>query len=280
MIKNKKLLYGILAVVVLAIVGIGLYVSPALKITPPLLVTITTDKTEYQRGETAKITVKNGLERSIFGDFGYCGGDPFWGLEKFAGGNWIRLNFSLPLLYSGKETCDVVLCERVESAELKTTSEIKDQWHLTNVCEWPEESIGVPKTEPKHIEEGNYRISFTYGLGREGFNLLETKTIYSDEFTIKEKIGMTSPKNCDLYEMPMTEEEIEECICPGGYEKMNRLSGAYCATNSQEPCSAHTDCPQGEHCISGDGEKWFCTGQFAGCYFHDPENPEEQICAD
>lgn len=88
-------------------------------------------------------------------------------------------------------------------------------------------------------------------------------------------------KNCDLYEMPMSQEEINECTCPEGYEKFHRLSGAYCATNSQKPCSTHTDCPKGEQCISGDRKDWFCTGQFAGCYYRNPENPEEpMLCAD
>lgn len=89
------------------------------------------------------------------------------------------------------------------------------------------------------------------------------------------------PKNCDLYEMPMTEEQIKECTCQEGYKKFYRLSGAYCATDSRKPCRAHTDCPEGEHCISSDRQNWFCTGQFAGCYYRNPENSEEpMLCAD
>lgn len=94
---------------------------------------------------------------------------------------------------------------------------------------------------------------------------------------VKESVS----KNCDLYEMPMTKEQIKECTCPEGYEKFNRLSGAYCATNSQKPCSTHADCPKGERCISPDRKNWFCTGQFAGCSYRNPENPEEpMLCAD
>jgi hypothetical protein len=85
--------------------------------------------------------------------------------------------------------------------------------------------------------------------------------------------------NCDLYERPMAKKENEECTCPAGYEKFLSYNGAYCATNSGQPCSASTDCPKGEECISDDGRKWFCTGQWAGCFYHNPENPEE-ICAD
>lgn len=92
--------------------------------------------------------------------------------------------------------------------------------------------------------------------------------------------GLISPKNCNDYKMPMTEEEIATCICPEGYVKLNRLSGAYCATNSQKPCRVHSDCPNGEHCISTDMINWFCTGQFTGCYYDDPDNPESQVCVD
>lgn len=93
--------------------------------------------------------------------------------------------------------------------------------------------------------------------------------------------AVATPKSCDFYEMPMSEEEIKECICPDGYKKFYRLSGAYCATDSQKPCTAHADCPKGEHCISSDRKNWFCTGQFAGCYYRNPENPEgPMLCVD
>ncbi len=87
-------------------------------------------------------------------------------------------------------------------------------------------------------------------------------------------------KNCDLYEMPMTEKQIKECTCVlEGYKKFYRLSGAYCATNSQKPCSVHADCPKGERCISRDKKNWFCTGQFAGCFYRNPEDSAE-LCED
>jgi len=85
-------------------------------------------------------------------------------------------------------------------------------------------------------------------------------------------------KNCNHYKRSMTSKEIEECACPDGYEKFFSLMGAYCATNSQKPCDAHVDCPEDEHCISKNGKDWFCTGEWAGCYNPNPENPEEEIC--
>jgi len=92
----------------------------------------------------------------------------------------------------------------------------------------------------------------------------------------KQELG----KPCDSYEMPMTEFEILECECPEGYNKFRRLDGAYCTTHSKKPCKAHADCPPNENCISDDGEEWFCTGRFAGCYYYDPENPDIELCMD
>ncbi|MBZ9571790.1 hypothetical protein KJA15_00390 [Patescibacteria group bacterium] len=68
--------------------------------------------------------------------------------------------------------------------------------------------------------------------------------------------------------------------CPEGYKKFGSLSGPYCAPDSQKPCSLHTDCPEDERCISKDGKNWFCSGRWTGCYFWDPERPEEMLCAD
>jgi hypothetical protein len=68
--------------------------------------------------------------------------------------------------------------------------------------------------------------------------------------------------------------------CPEGYERFYGLMGAYCATDSQKPCSSFIDCPENERCISEDGKNWFCSGRITGCYFWDPENPEQKICID
>lgn len=68
--------------------------------------------------------------------------------------------------------------------------------------------------------------------------------------------------------------------CPEGYVKFSRLSGAYCATDSQKPCGSRTDCPENEKCISKDGKNWFCSGIENGCYHWNPENPEDAYCVD
>ena len=193
---NKKLFYGILVIAILTIAGTGLLVLNRLSTipTPTREVTIATDKTEYAQGETVKITVRNSLSKSVWREE-ECDGFSFWGLQKLENSEWKWLNFSLPYLEKEKEVCDFVLCERTEPIKFKSGFELSYDWRLS-ICKWPEKSIGVPKTEPKHIEEGTYRISFTYGLNKEGFNLLEKKTIYSNEFTIKEKGCTDSDEEC------------------------------------------------------------------------------------
>lgn len=147
-------------------------------------VVIITDKTEYEQRKTAEIIVRNGLNKSIWGDFSPCDGIPFWKLQKLENGKWRNVSFSNPKY---EKVCDFILCERRVPTELKPDSRLKGRWHLANICEWPEQPVGVPKSEARPIEEGTYRIFLVYGLNKEGLNLLEVKTTYSNEFTIKEK---------------------------------------------------------------------------------------------
>lgn len=196
--KLKIGLVGLLAVGAVLVAGWLVWSNQSLpKVDQPAEIIITTDKTEYEQGETVKITIRNGLDKSIFGGFGHCGGLPFWGLQKFDNGDWRDLDFSLPYSEKGKEVCDLILCEREEPAELKSGLTIEDRWHLTSICKWPEKPIGVPKTEPKPIEEGAYRVRLIYGLNRREFDLLETKTIYSNEFMIKEKEVVLDERYCE-----------------------------------------------------------------------------------
>lgn len=157
-------------------------------------VTIATDETEYKRGAFGMITIRNNLEKSIWGHFNtrystQCGGTPFWGLQRLENDKWRDLNFSFPVFLAESQSgvaCEFILCERGEPVELKSGSDIYNDLVLWDyICEWPEQAVGVPKTNPKHIEDGTYKIFLTYGLGREGFDLLEERTTYSNEFTIK-----------------------------------------------------------------------------------------------
>ncbi|MDP1710545.1 MAG: hypothetical protein Q8L46_01225, partial [candidate division WWE3 bacterium] len=148
---------------------------------PEGVVAVTADKTKYKQGETVRVTVRNGLDRSVW-YFGGCGSPQFWSLSKLEDNGWKGVDFFLPDLAEGREVCSVKLCERQEPWELKSGSTVEHDWR-GSICEWPSEpTTGIPKIEPELIEEGTYRISFTYGLSKdeEGFGLLEERTVYSE----------------------------------------------------------------------------------------------------
>lgn len=96
----------------------------------------------------------------------------------------------------------------------------------------------------------------------------------------EEEKGEETTKYCNNYTYIQTEEQRNDCTCPEGKEKFQGMGGAYCATNSQKPCSSNENCPTRERCISTDGKSWNCTGHLTGCYHNDPANPEVTLCAD
>lgn len=150
----------------------------------PTGVTITTDKTEYNQGETVKITVQNGLDKSIW-DFTSCGGKPFWDLQKFDDGRWQSLDVDLPQLEGEDWICYLKLCETQEPVQLKLKSEITDEWHINFFCNFIDENGHLlDEAEMISVKEGTYRLVLTYGLDNEYVN---KNTIYSNEFIIKEK---------------------------------------------------------------------------------------------
>lgn len=275
---------------------------------PKQEVTLTTDKTEYEQGEEVKAELSFEGVLYEWGDYG-------WSIQKWEDNSWKdilikRGCYTVPFCEDAnfeeiKECLGYYLCERPSWYKLEKGGEVswraKWTWDQTKgeeksyqcqkvIYDWrggkvvPVEDQGVVEEQCRAFEPvspGKYKIRFEYTLNikdefeRQGLDIKYVEK----EFLIK-KTEISTPKNCDSYEMPMTEKEIAECTCPEGYEKFNRLSGAYCATDSQKPCQAHSDCPQGESCFSDDGKNWFCSGQWAGCYFYDPEKPEEQICVD
>lgn len=91
MTTKIKILIGVLVV---GVVLIGVWWIWNSQIYPETQeVTITTDKAEYEQGETVKITLKNNLKESIFSHIG--SGTPIFCIEyverKTARGNWEKL---------------------------------------------------------------------------------------------------------------------------------------------------------------------------------------------
>jgi hypothetical protein len=149
-------------------------------------VIITTDKTEYERGETIKITVRNGLNKSIWYIDGPIPPLAFWNLERFVSNTWKDIGYEysdqLPVIEEGREVCRIFLFEVLDLAELKPNSEISHEWNQ-KICLFDREPF-----EPKLIDKGHYRFTFTYGLGKSSEDpqeIVDKRTIYSNEFLIR-----------------------------------------------------------------------------------------------
>lgn len=108
------------------------------------------------------------------------------------------------------------------------------------------------------------------GRGFVAFEVIEDETF--------NRIGF-----CNSYELPMSREVIDKCVCPEGYDKFNRFQGAMCLEHhedSMKPCSSYTDCPEPELCV-GYGENFSCRRVRFGCYTYYTEKDEiESICVD
>ncbi len=196
MTSNKKLIIIILLGIV--IIGIGLLVFNILRpkqITPPISnnsnksgVIISTDRTEYDKGEIIKIVVNNKLNTSILY---YSGGDRFWGIEYFKNNKWIDPGYEEGGGFQLTEedigaACYIALYERMPPIELKSGDSISHQWNQ-KICPFGTVSPAEPKIV-RHIEGGQYRLTFTYGFetsSDDPYKLSAFQTIYSDSFTIK-----------------------------------------------------------------------------------------------
>jgi len=122
-------------------------------------ITITINKIESEQGEVVKIAIRNNLDNSIwYRDDVYCY------LEFNSGNAWV------PSL-----VINMMVCPRGEIKELDSNREI---------------SYDIDFSNNNHIfysGVGKYRISFKYNHSLEN---VSGKTLYSNEFTIKEKSAL------------------------------------------------------------------------------------------
>lgn len=159
--------------------------------TPPSIA-MTTDKTQYIRGEMVKLKVTNNLNIPIW-YIGYPQCDlVFWEIERAQGNGWQSLNFRLPIIEGGREVCRLTLYERPVGVvtELKPHSDLLYEWNQ-KICQF--EKVTEP-SEPEMIERGKYRFAFYYSLvtvkseeietepWKRPIELGETKIVYSNEF--------------------------------------------------------------------------------------------------
>ena len=168
-----KILIGVLIVGVILIGGwwvwnryfrpVGISGTPLLPKIPIAPVRLTTDKTEYEQGETVKVRVKNNLDKPIYyrdwcGSWNMCGGSSFK-LGKKENGEYHFHHIGLA------ECLQPVV-------ELRAGGEIIYSLDPRNLMKG-------------QLDEGGYKWEFIYGLEKENESLTNTKTIYSNEFTIE-----------------------------------------------------------------------------------------------
>ena len=135
-------------------------------------VTITTDKTEYEKGEEINIVVKNNKQDKIF----HCGAGDLsgwrWNLKKKENENWKELD--------GKELFQTVWTPPIREVAPNETFSV----------------AGKKEVIEKPINSGIYKIGFKFFLTldknleniRENCWERESNIIYSNEFIIKEKV--------------------------------------------------------------------------------------------
>ncbi len=164
MMKNKKLFYGILLVIILVVSGWWIWDS-LLTTKPVQQVTITTDKTEYALGETVKIIAKNKMDKSMHM---YT---PLLGVERFDNNNWIPIKMVLGM-------CGVTGGFVYDTIEFQDTKEY--EWYQEEkICNDPPIVASMPISN--QVPAGKYRIKSVV------MDLKDTnkkETIYSNEFMI------------------------------------------------------------------------------------------------
>ena len=142
-------------------------------------VIIKTDKEEYAKGEEIEITIKNNLNKDILY---YPGDSKNWNLEEFKNNKWNYTDYFQLTDEDIGSDCPLTLYEIAYPEYLKIKGQISMKWNQKTCSSWVE-GIG----EVKYISPGRYRVSFNYGfkLSKEDeFIILDTKTVYSNEFVI------------------------------------------------------------------------------------------------
>ena len=179
-------------------------------------VTITTDKTEYEQGDRVKIIVTNNLDYLVTPGVGNLRPDRFLGenygiglIEKFEDDKWVAIE-------------PVWRCEsEFSSCFTECLYEYSFRPGETRVFEWDQTVRICNKLErTEKIENagaGKYRVASSIWFTKER----TYKTIYSNEFTIKEKITCDwCGRACVRYPVNKGDCEkaggifLKQCACP------------------------------------------------------------------
>ena len=134
-------------------------------------VIITTDKMEYGQGEMVEIAVKSNVDKEMM----IC--SPFYIIERFNNEEWIKVK-RVACPCEGNIMCRIATYFILQSDDLKEFS-----WdQIESWCSGP---IRNSKTISNQVPVGKYRVKSLVSDTKDcGIN---SKNIYSNEFTIKEK---------------------------------------------------------------------------------------------
>ena len=172
-------------------------------------VSITTDKMEYEIGEEIKITIENNSNKEQ--KIGY----PDYFIERFKNDNWVEVR---------QVQCPCgALCDMVGYSFIKPKNKLEFEWdQQESWCSSGSGDWSLSEEISNQVQSGKYRIkSIKVDLN----NADDKQTIYSNEFTIKEKSAL-DPRcseivkiigNCDAevqgYHFDL---DTEECVAVNG----------------------------------------------------------------
>jgi len=212
----------------------------------PLQVTVRLDKNEYEQGQTVNASLS--YNKKI-----YYWGKSSWSIQKLENGNWVKVLREEDFTCSNQPDCEdidfylvekcqpLIFCEQDAWQEVTgqarlSWNQLQQGWAIDFRCQSLQ--TGEVENRPCNIFTpalpGNYKMVFEYASEINQDDLFDRSIDikYAEkEFTIKEKAMTEKPKDCSLYELPMTREQIEKCTCPQGIEKFHSLNGAYCASS-------------------------------------------------
>ncbi len=185
-------------------------------------VAITTDKTEYEQGETVEITVKNNLDKSIF--FRGLGQPCFNSFSIGINREGYKMFYDIGTAYCVTDITE--LKPNIEQVFHLETGDIDDTLSILNTL------IIYPEI---------YKLKLNYGFDSESL----TNIIYSNEFTIKEK-SVLDPRCSEKVKDLSGVNDIDCAVILFGYEYDSVMEK--CVTKAVDGCSVETPFNSLEEC--------------------------------
>jgi hypothetical protein len=151
-------------------------------------VTLATDKPKYKNGEEIIIRINNNSYSFVYV---YSISPEDWSIQQYIENKWSNPEYFQIIDSKIGTTCSFLFYAppQFPISGLKPKGEITYKWNQRYCQIDSGESVGVVSV----LEDGQYRISFRYGLriysdkpfDRHSYKLREEKTVYSDSFWVE-----------------------------------------------------------------------------------------------